>query len=217
MTPYTSRCRLATAGMPHLGRDSEAMDFIPHARRGVDHDKLRNECNLAGGFSLGTCPPQPQAGGEAGPGGRLQIEKSSSSGARSHRRGTGHQTTMVMITCVLNSCAQYTSPIKKLPRSPVKTSFLIDLKKTPQISRWDKHPFLVDLVETFQTPEKLYYIYSYCEGGELFDLISMIKYTTPMQFLFFAAEIIEAISFLHWHGVRKVLSLLKLIIIEAAL
>ena len=43
----------------------------------------------------------------------------------------------------------------------------------------------MDLVESFQTSEKLYYIYEYCEGGELYDLISLLEKMTCSEMRFF--------------------------------
>ena len=62
---------------------------------------------------------------------------------------------------------------------------------------WPRTDFVIDLKEAFQTNEKLYYLYEYCEGGELFDLVRIIGKFTESEMQFFAVEIIEGVSYLH--------------------
>ncbi|CAD7926398.1 unnamed protein product [Amoebophrya sp. A25] len=65
----------------------------------------------------------------------------------------------------------------------------------------EPHPFIVQLHEAFQTKEKLYYVYEYLNGGELFDLVRVLKRFNVTQFGFYATEVVEALSFLHEKGI----------------
>lgn len=44
-----------------------------------------------------------------------------------------------------------------------------------------KHPFLVRLHYSFQTPEKLYFVLDYVNGGEVKDLKSMHEHLTKTE------------------------------------
>eukprot|EP00804_Cyclotella_cryptica_P005950 CCRYP_000208-RA/>CCRYP_000208-RA protein AED:0.17 eAED:0.17 QI:259/1/1/1/1/0.83/6/2103/812 len=63
-----------------------------------------------------------------------------------------------------------------------------------------EHPFIVDLVATFQDERKLYMLESYIQGGELFGLIYNISkkgYLSNDAAAFYGACLVEAISHLH--------------------
>ncbi|CAD7926023.1 unnamed protein product [Amoebophrya sp. A120] len=65
-----------------------------------------------------------------------------------------------------------------------------------------RHPSIVQLLEAFQTNRKLYYVYEYCDGGELWDLVKVLgKLPVESFFRFYATEIVEALAFLHSHGI----------------
>eukprot|EP00929_Paragymnodinium_shiwhaense_P078026 TRINITY_DN40349_c0_g1_i1.p1 TRINITY_DN40349_c0_g1~~TRINITY_DN40349_c0_g1_i1.p1 ORF type:complete len:487 (-),score=134.54 TRINITY_DN40349_c0_g1_i1:90-1550(-) len=64
-------------------------------------------------------------------------------------------------------------------------------------------PFIVQLHATFQTAGKLHYIYEFCSGGELFDLL---RAQPTARFAleharFYLAEVILALEMLHRHDV----------------
>lgn len=60
-----------------------------------------------------------------------------------------------------------------------------------------RHPFLVSLHYSFQTPEKLYFVLDYVNGGELFFHLQRDKRFPEHRARFYAAEIVSAISYLH--------------------
>eukprot|EP00124_Ichthyophonus_hoferi_P004975 Ihof_evm2s629 gene=Ihof_evmTU2s629 len=64
-----------------------------------------------------------------------------------------------------------------------------------------KHPFLVGLHYSFQTPENLYFVLTYVNGGELFfHLQKEHKFSEPRT-KFYGAEIVSAIEFMHKNDV----------------
>lgn len=71
------------------------------------------------------------------------------------------------------------------------------------VSRLWKCPFIVELCAAFQTEEKFYYIFEYCSGGELFNLVSAQPggCISVAHTQFYAAEIVCALEFLHAHGI----------------
>lgn len=63
-----------------------------------------------------------------------------------------------------------------------------------------EHPFIVDLVSTFQDEQKLYMLESYVQGGELFGLIYNVSkkgYLSNDAAAFYGACLVEAVSHLH--------------------
>lgn len=60
-----------------------------------------------------------------------------------------------------------------------------------------KHPFLVGLHYSFQTPQKLYFVLDYVNGGELFFHLQREKHFSEPRTRFYASEITSAISFMH--------------------
>uniref|UniRef100_A0A3B4AMH8 Uncharacterized protein n=1 Tax=Periophthalmus magnuspinnatus TaxID=409849 RepID=A0A3B4AMH8_9GOBI len=60
-----------------------------------------------------------------------------------------------------------------------------------------KHPFLVRLHYSFQTPEKLYFVLDYVNGGELFFHLQRERCFSESRARFYAAEVASAIGYLH--------------------
>ncbi|GFO10851.1 serine/threonine-protein kinase sgk1-like [Plakobranchus ocellatus] len=60
-----------------------------------------------------------------------------------------------------------------------------------------KHPFLVGLHYSFQTPDKLYFVLDYVNGGELFFHLQRERYFSEHRAKFYAAEMASAIGYLH--------------------
>ncbi|XP_042906252.1 serine/threonine-protein kinase Sgk2 isoform X3 [Parasteatoda tepidariorum] len=63
------------------------------------------------------------------------------------------------------------------------------------------HPFLVGLHYAFQTPDKLYFVLDYVNGGELFFHLQRERYFQEPRARFYAAEITSAIGYLHSEGI----------------
>lgn len=63
------------------------------------------------------------------------------------------------------------------------------------------HPFVVGLNYAFQTADKLYFVLDYCAGGELFFHLGREGRFSEDRTRFYAAQITEALSFLHGHGI----------------
>jgi len=63
------------------------------------------------------------------------------------------------------------------------------------------HPFLVNLNYSFQTPDKLYFIMDYINGGELFYHLQKEHKFTPERVKFYCAEIVLGLEYLHNSGV----------------
>ncbi|XP_040009835.1 serine/threonine-protein kinase Sgk2 isoform X1 [Xiphias gladius] len=60
-----------------------------------------------------------------------------------------------------------------------------------------KHPFLVRLHYSFQTPEKLYFVLDYVNGGELFFHLQRERCFSEPRARFYIAEVASAIGYLH--------------------
>ncbi|XP_063071840.1 serine/threonine-protein kinase Sgk2-like [Engraulis encrasicolus] len=59
------------------------------------------------------------------------------------------------------------------------------------------HPFLVGLHYSFQTPEKLYFVLDYVNGGELFYHLQKEQTFGEPRARFYTAEVASAIGYLH--------------------
>jgi len=64
-----------------------------------------------------------------------------------------------------------------------------------------EHPFLVKLHYSFQTPDKLYFIMDYINGGELFFHLQKDKKFTEERVRYYSAEIVAGLEYLHNAGV----------------
>ena len=83
----------------------------------------------------------------------------------------------------------------------IKKNFLKNIKNELEIIKKNKNIFLVNLYQTFQTPNNLYFILEYCEGNDLDFYIENKKLFNEDEIKFIMSELIEAIEFLHKNGV----------------
>ena len=60
-----------------------------------------------------------------------------------------------------------------------------------------RHKNIIKLYEVIETPQKIYLIMEYCEGGELFDYIVQKQHLTEKQACAFFHEILDALEYLH--------------------
>lgn len=60
-----------------------------------------------------------------------------------------------------------------------------------------KHPFLVSLNFSFQTPDRLYFVLDFINGGELFFHLQRERSFTEKRAKFYSAEIGSAIGYMH--------------------
>jgi len=63
------------------------------------------------------------------------------------------------------------------------------------------HPFILGLIFAFHTPAKLYYVLDFCNGGDLYYLLSRCKKFKESQARFYSGEVFLAIQHLHSLGV----------------
>eukprot|EP01117_Protostelium_nocturnum_P020434 TRINITY_DN918_c0_g2_i1.p1 TRINITY_DN918_c0_g2~~TRINITY_DN918_c0_g2_i1.p1 ORF type:complete len:455 (-),score=106.78 TRINITY_DN918_c0_g2_i1:124-1488(-) len=63
------------------------------------------------------------------------------------------------------------------------------------------HPFLVNLVYSFQTTDKLYLVMDFVNGGEMFFHLQKDKRFSEERSRFYAAEILLALEHLHANGI----------------
>ena len=80
---------------------------------------------------------------------------------------------------------------------------IISLKQTDHIKNEKnilasvKHPFIVNLVESFQDKDNLYLAFSFVQGGEIFRLLRKENQFPNDVALFYTAEITLALEYLH--------------------
>ena len=60
-----------------------------------------------------------------------------------------------------------------------------------------RHNNIVKLYEVMETPQKIYLVMEYCDGGELFDYIVSKQHLSEKQACLFFQEIIDALTYLH--------------------
>ena len=81
--------------------------------------------------------------------------------------------------------------------SIVKEKDLIHTREEQRILAEIRHPFLLNLQYSFQTPEKLYLVMDYVNGGELFFHLSQEGFFSEERSKFYLAELILALDHLH--------------------
>ena len=64
-----------------------------------------------------------------------------------------------------------------------------------------EHPFILGLKFAFHTPAKLYYVLNFCNGGDLYYLISRCKKFKEAQARFYTGQVFLALQHLHSLGV----------------
>jgi serine/threonine protein kinase len=64
-----------------------------------------------------------------------------------------------------------------------------------------KNPYIVGLHFAFQTETKLYFVIDFLNGGEMFTYLRKERQFSELRAKIYAAEIIEAIGFLHKNGI----------------
>ena len=83
----------------------------------------------------------------------------------------------------------------------IKKNFLKNIKNEMEVLKKNKNIFLVNLYQTFQTPNNLYFIFEYCEGNDLDFYVENKKLFNEDEIKFIMSELIEGIDFLHKNGV----------------
>jgi serine/threonine protein kinase len=63
------------------------------------------------------------------------------------------------------------------------------------------HPFIVNLLGHCQDARRVYLLFEYVPGGELFSLLRRSSHFSPAQASFYAAEIVLALGYVHSLGV----------------
>jgi serine/threonine protein kinase len=85
----------------------------------------------------------------------------------------------------------------------IRKLFVIEKKQFDQVRREKEilheasHPFLVGLKCAFQTPDKLFLLMPFVQGGDLFMHLKKRKRFGELEVRFFAAQIILGLTFLH--------------------
>lgn len=87
---------------------------------------------------------------------------------------------------------------KKLAREEKEYQAMVEKELLSQL----KHSGIVKLKYTFQDKANLYFIQEYCEGGEFINFIKLniAKLTEELK-VFYIAEIINILEYLHTNGV----------------
>jgi serine/threonine protein kinase len=70
-----------------------------------------------------------------------------------------------------------------------------------QIMRVLNHPYLLQLIYTFQTPDNMYMILEYCENGDLAKVLDEYSLLDEKTSKFIIAELILGIKCLHEKGI----------------
>jgi protein-serine/threonine kinase len=89
--------------------------------------------------------------------------------------------------------------LKKVEIVKMKCDQLIRAEK--RVLEKIDHPFIIKLHLTFQTPEKLYMLFDYNNGGELFFHLQMKTRFNEEMTKFYAAQLYLALSYLHYNNI----------------
>jgi tRNA A-37 threonylcarbamoyl transferase component Bud32 len=89
----------------------------------------------------------------------------------------------------------------------IKKDFLIQSKTIANIMTEKRimeninHPFIIKLNSCFKNEEKLYFVFDYCNGGELFFHLQKKRFFQEKVVKFIAAELYLALKYLHSNGI----------------
>lgn len=91
--------------------------------------------------------------------------------------------------------------LKVYKKSEVASSVkILRLKSEIEILRVLKHPFILGLKATFQDPRRIYLMFEFCQGGELFTHLRNLG-TFKEEFVrFYLAEVVLALGYMHEYG-----------------
>lgn len=81
------------------------------------------------------------------------------------------------------------------------TTKILRLVSEIEILRVLKHPFILPLKSTFQDPRRIYLMFEFCQGGELFYHLRNYGTFKEDFVRFYLAEIVLALGYLHEYGI----------------
>lgn len=105
--------------------------------------------------------------------------------------------------------AEYVSNRKLCAIKVLKKNFIIENdevestkseKKVFIVANQHKHPFLLNLYQSFQTENRIYFVMEYVSGGDLMWHVQQKKFSYRRA-QFYASEILLALKFLHDNGI----------------
>ena len=82
-------------------------------------------------------------------------------------------------------------------RKVIKLKQVDHIKNEKEILATVQHPFIVNLIESFQDDHNLYLVFDFVQGGELFRLLRKEQVFPKDVALFYITEIILAMEHLH--------------------
>lgn len=92
--------------------------------------------------------------------------------------------------------------IKSIKKSNILDKTQLDnIKREKEILQRADHPNIVSLEYAFQTPERIFFVMKFIQGGELFSLLKKERKFSEKRTKFYLAQIIMAIQYLHSSGV----------------
>ena len=81
-----------------------------------------------------------------------------------------------------------------VPQDPKDLQHTIAERNVLALVNTSEHPFLLGLRFAFHTPAKLYYVLNFCNGGDLYFLLSRCKKFKEGQARFYAGEVFCALQ-----------------------
>lgn len=105
--------------------------------------------------------------------------------------------------------AEYVSNNKLCAIKVLKKNFIVENdevestkseKRVFLVANKNKHPFLLNLYQCFQTENRIYFVMEYISGGDLMWHVQQKKFSLRRA-QFYASEILLAIKFLHDNGI----------------
>ena len=92
--------------------------------------------------------------------------------------------------------------MKVLKKDMVRRNKQVEQAKTERrILERIQHPFVVKLKYAFASPDKLYFVLDYCQGGELFFYLTNLRRLKEKVAQFYAATVLLALKELHENNI----------------
>jgi tRNA A-37 threonylcarbamoyl transferase component Bud32 len=113
--------------------------------------------------------------------------------------GRGNFGKVILVKSRLDNCFYALKCLKKIEIAALKCENLIQTEK--RVLEKIDHPFIIKLHVTFQTPEKLFMLFDYNNGGELFFHLQKKTRFSEELTRFYAAQLYLALCYLHHNNV----------------
>lgn len=109
--------------------------------------------------------------------------------------GKGNYGKVILTKCKLDNTLYAIKSIKK--ELILKQACYDQIKSEKKILSNINHPFIIKLHHNFQTKDKIYFIFEYGKGGDMFFHLQKVRRFSENEVKIYAAQLFLALEYLH--------------------